>query len=169
MAFVPLVTQTAAPRRCTPARRALRGAACCCLVLFGACYRYTPTTDAPMETADVRLHLSDAGARAAAPVIGEGMTSVTGRVISASDSELVLIVSETAGPARRVSWAGERITLPRSSLASIERRSLDRWRTVGVGAIGVGTVGAVALLVNAIASKADGDGGGGPIITPPET
>ena len=121
-----------------------------------------------MAAADVRVHLSESGAREAAPVIGQGVTSVSGRVLSATDSELVLSVSETAGPDRRVSWAGERITLSRASVAGVERRSLDGWRTVGVGAIGIGAVGAVALIVNAIGSRGDGDGGGGPVVIPPE-
>ena len=159
----------AACRRRARARMVARGwAACSAFLLLGACYRYTPTPDAPVAAGDVRLHLSDAGAKSVAPVIGEGMTSVSGRVISASESDLVLIVSETAGPDRRVSWAGERITLPRSSLASVERRTLDRWRTAGVGALGVGAAGAVALIINAMGSRGDGDGNGGPIITPPD-
>ena len=142
--------------------------ACLGLFLLGACYRYTPAPDAPMAQADVRVQLSDAGAMAAASVLGEGITSVSGRVVSVTDSDVVLAVSETSGPGRRVSWAGERITLPRSSLVRIERRTLDRRRTVGVAAIGVGAAGAIALIVNAVGSRGDGDGGGGPIITPPE-
>ena len=137
-------------------------------ILLGACYRYTPTNDAPLAGADVRLHLSEAGATSVAPVIGAGMTSVSGRLVTVSDSDLVVVVSETAGAERRLAWAGERITLPRSAVASVERRSLDRSRTIGVGAAGVGAAAAIALLVNAIGSRGDGDGDGGPIIIPPE-
>ena len=168
MRDLPLEESCAAARRSWDAGHRLRRAGCLFLVVLGGCYRYTPTTDSPAAAADVRLHLSADGARAAAPVIGEGVTSVTGRVLSATESELVLTVSETAGADRRVSWAGERITLPRSSVTGIERRSLDRWRTVGVGAVGIGAVGAIALIVNALGSRADGDGDGGPIIIPPE-
>ena len=144
-----------------------RTAALCC-VLLGACYRYTPTSDLPLAGSDVRLHLSEAGATNVAPIVGAGMTSVSGRVLSVSESDLVVVVSETAGADRRLSWAGERITLPRSAVSSVERRSLDRRRTIGVSAIGVGTAAAIALLVNAIGSRGDGDGDGGGVITPPE-
>ena len=138
-------------------------------ILLGACYRYTPTTDVPVAGADVRLLLSEAGAADAAPVLGAGMTSVSGRVVSVSDAEVVLLVSETAGAERRLAWAGERITLPRSAVTSVERRSLDRRRSVGVAAAGVGAAAAIALIVNAIGSRGDGDGDGGPIVTPPES
>ena len=149
-------------------RRSLRRIAAFGFVLLGACYRYTPTASAPLAGADVRLHLSEAGSATVAPVIGVGMTSVSGRVVSVSDSELVLAVSETAGADRRLAWAGERITLPRSAVTSFERRSLDRSRTIGVGAASVGAAAAIALLVNAIGSRADGDGDDGTVVIPPE-
>jgi hypothetical protein len=135
--------------------------------VLGACYRYTPTTHAPAAGTDVRIHLTEGGAASLAPVLGAGTRSVTGRVVSATESDLILTVSETGRDATRVSWGGERITLPRSAVAHAEHRSLDGWRTVGVTAIGVGAAGAIALLVNAISSSSGGDGDG-PIIVPPE-
>ena len=137
------------------------------MMLTGACYRYTPTSDAPRDGADLRIHLTAPGAESLAPILGAGTTHVTGRVASATDQDIVLIVSETGRGESRVAWSGERITLPRAAVASAERRSLDGRRTIGVAAIGVGTVGLVAIIVNAISSRSGGQDDGG-VITPPE-
>lgn len=145
-----------------------RSAATGCFLLLGACYRYTPTTDAAAAGSDVRIHLTAAGAAGLTPVLGAGTTSVTGRVVSVTDSDVILLVSETGRGESRVSWGGERITLPRSALASAELRSLDRGRTIGVAAIGVGAAGVIALVVNAISSRSGGDGDG-TVVIPPES
>ena len=157
--------------RATRSQHARRARAICAsaawLVLLGGCYRYTPMSDVPGAGTDVRIHLTEAGGASLAPVLGAGTTSVTGRVMSATDTDLVLLVSETGRADGRVSWGGERITLPRSALASAEHRSLDRWRTVGVSAIGIGAAGGViALLVSAFGSGSGGDDGGGVVIPP---
>ena len=147
-------------------RAILRCAGAAWIVLLGGCYRYTAMSGAPGAGTDVRIHLTEAGGASLAPVLGAGTTSVTGRVISATDTDLVLVVSETGRPDGRVSWGGERITLPRSALASAEHRSLDRRRTVGVAAIGLGAAGVIAYLVNLLGSSSGGDDGGGVIIPP---
>ena len=145
-------------------RTILRCASAAWIVLLGGCYRYTAMSAAPGAGTDVRIHLTEAGGASLAPVLGAGTTSVTGRVLRATETDLVLVVSETGRADGRVSWGGEQITRPRSALASAEHRSLDRWRTVGVGAIGF--VGVIALLVNLVSSSSGGDDGG-PIIIPP--
>ncbi len=135
-------------------------------VLLGGCYRYNAVNEPPGAGADVRIHLTETGATSLAPLLGAGTMSVSGRIITASDSSLLIAVSETGRGDSRVAWAGERITVPRFALASAEHRSLDRWRTVGVGAIGVGAAAVVALLVNALGSGSGGDGDG-PVVIPP--
>ena len=148
----------------------MRHILCCAaaaIAVLGGCYRYTPTNDAPGAGSDVRVHLTQSGTASLAPVLGVGTTSLSGRVISANDSSVVLAVSETAGSVGRVSWAGERITLPRNALGSAELRSMDRRRTVKAVAIGVGAAAAIALLVSSIAAQSGGDDGGG-VIIPPE-
>ena len=133
---------------------------------LGACYRYTPVDDLPGAGSEVRIHLTDEGATRLGPILGTGTTSLSGRIVSASDSTLVVAVSETGRGDSHVSWAGERITLPRSTLARAERRSLDRRRTVGVSAAGLGAAGLVALLVYKLGSSSGGDGDGTVIIPP---
>jgi hypothetical protein len=135
-------------------------------MLLAGCYRYTAVNEPPGAGADVRIRLTEAGAASLAPLLGAGTTSVSGRIITASDSTLLLAVSETGRGDARVAWAGERVTVPRLALASAEYRSLDRWRTVGIGAAGVGAAGVVALLVNALSSRAGGDGDGTVVIPP---
>ena len=163
------------PRQMPPSPGATRGrharAALSCalagLTALGGCYRYTPMSDAPGTGSDVRIHLTPSGTTSLAPVLGAGTTSISGRIISAADSGVVIAVSETSGPRGRVPWAGEHIALPRDVLGSAERRSMDRRRTVKVVAVGVGAAAVMALLVNSIASRAGGDDDG-TVVIPPE-
>ncbi len=146
--------------------RLLRYAAAIAGVAIGGCYRYTPVGDASGDATDVRLQLTEAGGAQLSPVLGAGTTAVAGRVISATDTGFVLAVSETTRNAERIRWAGERVTIPRSAVLAVERRSLDRRRTMGVVAIGVGAAAALGVLIGLIASAAGGDDPG-PIIIPP--
>ena len=153
--------------RCRALRRAVvvLGQAVVIWVL-GGCYRYAPVDELPGAGSEVRIHLTDEGIASLGPVLGAGTTNLSGRIVSASDSTLVVSVSETGRGDSHVSWAGERITLPRSTLARAERRSLDRWRTVGVGAAGLGAAGLVSALVKELGSRSGGDGDGTVVIPP---
>lgn len=147
--------------------RPVRGVGALCVVVLGACYRYAPMDAAPAAGAAVRMHLTEGGAAQMAPVLGAGTTSVTGRVLSATDTGLVLAVTETGrNGGERVTWSGERIAVPSGALASAERRSLHPWRTLGVAGVGVAAGALIAAIVSALDSSSGGDDGG-PIIIPP--
>lgn len=123
-----------------------------------ACYRYTPIADlTPGRDADVRLVLTDAGAVALGPLIGNRIEAVDGRVTATPDTAIVLAVRTTTDRlGNEVSWNGEQVTVPRSAVARIESRSLDRRRSWLVG--GLTTAAAVAI---GLAFGTDGFGGGG--------
>lgn len=121
----------------------------------------------PVVGADVRIHLTEVGGGQLAPVLGAGTTSVTGRVVSATDTDLVLAVTETGRGEGRVTWNGDRVTLPCSAFAGVERRSLDRRRTLRAGAIGLAAATVIALLIRALDTSASGGDDGGPVVIPP--
>lgn len=113
--------------------------------LLAACYRLTPVdATSPPTGMDVRLTLSDAGAVAMAPLIGPRIEAVEGRVLQAPDSAYVLAVqSVIARGGRTMTWSQERLSIPRTAVASVRTRTLDRKRTWL--AAGLTVVGALAL------------------------
>jgi hypothetical protein len=78
----------------------------------------------------------------------------------------VLVVAESWADASAapVRWVGERVTLPAAAVAGVERRALDRRRSlVGVGGAVLAIVGSV-LALRAVSGKGGGEtiSGGGP-------
>ena len=126
-------------------------------VLGGACYRYTPI-DLPSSTlgADVRIRLTDAGAITLAPLVGNRIELVDGRVSAIADTSVTLAVTGTTDRLGvETPWRGEQVTFPRSTLSDFEGRSLDRRRSYVVGGIAAGLVAAVG-----IGFTISGNGGG---------
>lgn len=126
-------------------------------VSVGGCYRYTPIDGAaPPAGGDVRVQLTDAGAVQLAPLIGNRIESVDGRVSAVADTAVVLEVRMTTDRlGSEVPWNGEVVTFPRSTIARLEARSFDRKRSWLVG----GLTTAAALAVG-LAFGLEGNGGG---------
>jgi hypothetical protein len=137
-----------------------------CVAALGGCYRYTPLTTAVAPGMDLRVRLTEAGATALARQLGAGVASVTGRVVR-TDSAVVLAVSETERAGTRLSWGGEEVAIPGSAVAGIERRVLDRRRTLGVAAGGAGGAALLYLVIRSVGSAASGGDDGGPVVPPP--
>jgi hypothetical protein len=144
-------------------------------VLAGGCYRYAaiePTTPAPAS--DVRLNLTAAGASALVPTLGRSTTAVEGKILRVTDSSYMLGVSSTLkrdesdeASFTRTLWAGESVSIPRSAVAGVELRSLDRRRTV-VAASLVTVLGVLAakVIVHGIGSGGGAGPDGPPVVTP---
>jgi hypothetical protein len=130
-----------------------------------ACYSYTPVMGVRPELgADVRAHLTDAGAVSLAPVIGFQIEAVTGRLVDAGDTAVVLQVSETLNRVGAVAaWNGERVTMPRAAVSRIERKSLDRRRSFVAAAIVLGVAIAAVTGFSLVGSGGNNPRSGGPI------
>jgi hypothetical protein len=141
---------------------------CFALVLAGACYRYTPTSNATPSLGDaVRLDLTTAGIGRMASVLGRDAVAVEGSILAVDDTSYVMAVSGTRQRENqsKVSWAGERVVIPRSAVQSIERRSLDKKKTwLVAGLVVLGAIAAKAI-VSGFEAFAGGDDGS--IIPPP--
>ena len=127
-------------------------------LLSGACYRYTPI-DAPSTAlgTEVRVRLTDAGAVTLAPLVGNRIELVDGRISSVADTSVTLSVTGTTDRLGvQVPWKGEQVNVPRSAVAGFERRSLDRGKSYIVGGIAAGLVAAVGVGFSIV-----GNGGGG--------
>jgi hypothetical protein len=137
------------------------------LVLVAACYRYSPATNVTPSNGDiVRLELSAAGMARLSSVLGRDAVAVEGAILAVDDTSYAMSVSATHQRENHstVSWAGERIVIPRSAVQSMERRSLDKKKTwLVAGLIVLGAFAAKAI-VSGFDAFAGGDDGG---ITPP--
>jgi hypothetical protein len=123
------------------------------------CYRYAPIEPQaqPALGTDVRVRLTDAGAVSLAPLIGNRVELVDGRLFSVADTSITLAVTATTGRlGEETPWRGEEVAIPRTMLSGFERRTLDRRKSWLVGGIALGVVAAVA-----IGFSVTGNGGGG--------
>jgi len=127
-------------------------------VTSSACYRYTPIdSPSPALGSEVRLRLTDAGAITMAPLVGNRIELVDGHVSSVADSAVTLSVTGTTDRlGSEVTWKGEQVVFPRSAVAGLERRSLDKGKSYLVGGITAGLVAAVG-----IGFSISGNGSGG--------
>ena len=129
--------------------------------LPGGCFRYTPVdSPSPPLGTEVRLELTDAGAVSLAPLVGNRVELVDGRVVSVADTALTMAVTATTDRTGvETGWRGERVVFPRSALAGVHRRTLDRKRSYMVGGIAAGLVAAVGIGFNVTGGGSATNGG----------
>ena len=131
-------------------------------VTSGACYRYTPIdSPSPALGSEVRLRLTDAGAITMAPLVGNRIEVVDGHVSSLADTSVTLSVTGTTDRlGSEVTWKGEQVMFPRSTVAGLERRSLDKGKSYLVGGIAAGLVAAVGIGFSISGNGSGGQSGG---------
>lgn len=134
------------------------------LLLSAACYNYVPiSAGAPPLGSEFRARLTDDGSMRLTPVLGAQVALVEGRVSETNDSALVVSISATTNRAQQQTfWTGESITLPRSTVQTIEARKLDRRKTWLIAAAGVLGGLLSAQIFGWGGSASGGDGGGTP-------
>ena len=146
--------------RATAALRVVGPAAiAACSAISVGCYRYTPI-DTPAQSAlgtEVRVRLTDAGAVSLAPLVGNRVELIDGRLVSVADTGLTLSVTGTTDRlGNETPWRGEQVAIPHTMSAGLERRSLDRGKSYLVGGIAAGMV-----VVVGVGFTVAGGGGGG--------
>ena len=143
------------------ARAAVLGTA---LLAPAACRSYVPLAGAPPpDGREVRIELTDAGSVGLSAVIGPRARFLDGVLRASSDSVLVLSVHDvTRADGGDEPWTGERVALPRASVASLSTPRLSAGRT-GIFAIGAAAVGVALTQIFGGSSGAGGrtSGGGG--------
>src|SRR5687767_4212333 len=110
--------------RATAALRAVGPAAiAACSAISVGCYRYTPI-DTPAQSAlgtEVRVRLTDAGAVSLAPLVGNRVELIDGRLVSVADTGLTLSVTGTTDRlGNETPWRGEQVAIPRSMFDGLE-------------------------------------------------
>lgn len=135
------------------------------LLCLGACYRYVPLpTPQPDVGAEVRSFLTPEGRTSLATTLGRDVSTFDGRVMTEQSNVWRFAVTQTStGEDRRVSWTGEPVDVPKSAIARMQLRVLDRPKTFRTAIFAVLGGVAVGLAIRGISSSDGGSGGpGGP-------
>jgi hypothetical protein len=133
------------------------------VIVLAGCYVYVPIgTQVPDHGTRLEVRLTDSGADTLALLIGSGVSSVQGNLVSGGPDSLVLAVrSVRLRSGDEKLWSGEHVTLPRRTIAIVSARRFSRWRT-GL-TTGLAMLGSVALVASMNGSGVQGrPGGGGP-------
>jgi hypothetical protein len=133
------------------------------IVLCG-CYVNVPLATVPPPGERVHVALTDQGSVDLAQYLGRNIGSVDGRLLDGNDSTLVLSVSQVSTRGGEDDfWKGESVTLPRRSIATMEKRKLSFWRS---GLIASALVGGLAIIAGSGITGSSGGETAPPTQTP---
>jgi hypothetical protein len=137
----------------------------CALAILAGCYTYAVPQGALRGGTRIRVGLTDAGSGALASYLGPGVESVEGTYLPDSDSTsvIVAVATTTRGNGVQSYWTGERVSIPRTVVASIRERRLSVSRT------SLTTAGVLAAAVALGTAFSGANGGSGTPVKPPPT
>jgi hypothetical protein len=147
-------------------RSAVRRLLCLTLLLLAAaCHRYEPVTAATVDRgADVSVALTDYGTANLGRLLGMGVGTIEGELLSMSDSALtvaVQLVRQRNG--METFWKGESVTIPRVDVAEIRQRRFSKGKSaVATMAVIAAAVGAVEAFIGTGSASSPPGGSGGP-------
>jgi hypothetical protein len=136
-------------------------------LLLTSCHRYEPVTAATVARgSSVAVSLTDYGTANLGRLLGLGVGTVEGNLMSVSDSAYTLsvqVVRQRNGI--ETFWRGEQVAIPRTDVAEIRQRRFSRSKsalaTVAVLAAALGAVEAF-IGTGSGSGPPGGSGGGGP-------
>ncbi|MEO6525117.1 MAG: hypothetical protein ABIP93_00690 [Gemmatimonadaceae bacterium] len=131
--------------------------------VLGGCYNYLPVpSEMAQAGAAVRVNLTDAGSIVMTSLVGPRVTSLDGYIDRAGSDSVVLRVRRVTNMrGEENAWAGERLAVPATTIASVQQRRLSTTRTVLAAMIGAG------ILTAAVVAAGTGGGGEPPVIGGP--
>jgi hypothetical protein len=136
-------------------------------VLLAGCHRYEPVTAASLDRgASVAVALTDYGTANLGRLLGMGVGTVEGNLVTVSDSAYTLavqLVRQRNGI--ETFWRGEQVAIPRGDVAEIRQRRLARSKSaVATVALLAAAYGAIEAFIGTGSGSAPpgGTGGGGP-------
>ena len=136
-------------------------------VLLAGCHRYEPVTATTVDRgASVAVSLTDYGTANLGRLLGMGVGTVEGNLVTVSDSSYTLavqLVRQRNGI--ETFWRGERVAIPRGDVAEIRQRRISRSKSaVAAVALLAAAYGAVEAFIGTGSGSGPpgGSGGGGP-------
>lgn len=131
------------------------------------CHRYEPVTAATVANgSSVAVSLTDFGTANLGRLLGMGVGTVEGSLVSVSDSAYTLavrVVRQRNGI--ETFWQGEQVAIPRTDVAEIRQRRLSRSKSaLATVALLAAAYGAVEAFIGTGSGSGPpgGSGGGGP-------
>ena len=129
--------------------RLLASGICSLVLVLSGCYVTVPVTQSTLQPGDrVRVQLTEQGADDLARYLGPNVATVDGRLLQNSDGVLALSVTTVATRAGDEQyWKGEQVSIPRTTVATVQGRKLSLWRSGLIGAAvlaGAATIGLVS-------------------------
>ena len=135
--------------------------------LLAACHRYEPVTAATVaQGSSVAVSLTDFGTANLGRLLGMGVGTVEGNLVSVSDSAYTLavqVVRQRNGI--ETFWRGEQVAIPRTDVAEIRQRRFSRSKSaLATVAVVAAALGAIEAFIGTGSGSAPpgGSGGGGP-------
>ena len=115
-------------------------------VLCG-CYESVPVEVNRLQPGTkLRVTLTDAGADSLARYLGPGVETVDGKLISTTDSNVALGVTSIAMRSGQDQfWKGETVAIPRSALATVQQRRVNKSRSLLLGGVLVAALASLRL------------------------
>jgi hypothetical protein len=134
---------------------------------LGGCHRYEPVTAATVARgSNVAVALTDYGTANLGRLLGMGVGTVEGSLVTVSDSAYTLsvqLVRQRNGI--ETFWRGEQVAIPRVDVAEIRQRQLSRSKSaLATVALLAAAYGAIEAFIGtgSGAPPAGAPGGGGP-------
>jgi hypothetical protein len=131
------------------------------------CHHYEPVTAATVaQGSNVAVALTDYGTANMGRLLGMGVGTVEGHLVTVSDTAYTLavqLVRQRNGV--ETFWRGEQVAIPRSEVAEIRQRRFSRSRSaLATVALLAAAYGAVEAFIGegGASSPPGGPGGGGP-------
>ena len=135
--------------------------------LLAGCHRYEPVTAASVDRgASVAVSLTDYGTANLGRLLGMGVGTVEGNLVTVSDSAYTLavqLVRQRNGV--ETFWRGEQVAIPRGDVADIRQRRFSRSKSaLATVALLAAAYGAIEAFIGTGSGSAPpgGTGGGGP-------
>ena len=132
---------------------------------ISGCYRYVAeTASGPAVGSVYRAHLTPAGSTTLAPFLGRDVVAFEAQVLSATDSALTVAMAQTLvrSVPRPTLWAGEQMTIARTTIDRYERRELDRGRSMRYAALYTASAVVAGKLWLSIRGRVSGEAPSGP-------
>ncbi|CAN5228325.1 hypothetical protein BH23GEM2_BH23GEM2_14240 [soil metagenome] len=146
--------------------RAFSAALALCCAGTAGCYNAVPlTSEPPRPDREIVVEFTETGAQRLGGLLGRTVVSARGRPVEwgADTVALAMIVTTTAGGGEQF-WQGERVAIPRETIARVRERELDRRRTAFAV---IGGIAAAILVQQVTGRNAGSPGNTGPISPPP--
>lgn len=129
-------------------------------VLLAGCYAHVPVSlERVKPPARVRAQISPEAGERIAPVLGEARTTLMGRLVEITPQGIYLdVTSGYVEAGMRSERLTQRLLLEREEVLGLQRRELDRTRTML--AVGAGAAAVAAMVYVALSGETGGTTGG---------